>query len=71
MEERYSRTLREGDRYASIREVEDGVLILNVGAAGGGDVTTQELIVGVRTLDLLMKVCGDWREQSGDRGQAL
>ena len=71
MEERYSRTVREGDAYVSIRQILDSQLIFNVGRwfedqiSDGFDDT--EFRIRPSTMDLLVKVYAQWREESGYR----
>jgi hypothetical protein len=72
MEERYSRTVREGDAYVSIRQIANNQLIFNVGSLFQLTVDEEtlhdtELIIRPSTMDLLVKVYAQWREQSGGR----
>ncbi len=71
MEERYSRTVRQGEFYASLRHVAEGMLVVNVGKCWDvdADATSKEWIVAVDAMDLLMKIYSEWRQHSGDRGQ--
>jgi hypothetical protein len=71
VEERYSRTVREGEVYASLRHVAEGVLVVNVGKCWdeNPDATSKEWIVSVDAMDLLTKIYREWRQHSGDRGQ--
>jgi len=69
MEERYSRTVRQGDAYVSIRQILDSQLVINVGIWFEDDVSKecrdQEIRIRPATMDLLIKVYSEWREQSG------
>jgi hypothetical protein len=69
MEERYSRTVREGEVYASLRHVAEGVLVVNVGKSWDEDpdATSKEWIVSVAAMDLLMKIYSEWRQLSGSQ----